>query len=94
MERLARRKDELETVLAAGRIGYCRLHAGDLALVANSQFKAEWGWPPDEMPSWGDVESRVHADDRDRFAAAVREALAAASPLDLTVRVRPSPEGA
>ncbi|HEX8755628.1 MAG TPA: hybrid sensor histidine kinase/response regulator, partial [Steroidobacteraceae bacterium] len=94
LERLARRKDELETVLAAGRIGYCRLHAGDLALEANSQFKAEWGWPPDEIPSWGDVESRVHADDRDRFAAAVRAALAGASPLDLTVRVRPLPEGA
>ena len=56
LERLTRRKDELETVLAAGRIGYCRLHAGDLALEANSQFKAEWGWPPDARPAacgWG-----------------------------------------
>ena len=93
LERLTRRKDELETVLAAGRIGYCRLHAGDLALEANSQFKAEWGWPPDARPSWGDVESRVHADDRDRFSTAVREALAGVSPLDLTVRVQPPEAG-
>jgi signal transduction histidine kinase/CheY-like chemotaxis protein len=93
LERLGRRKDELETVLAAGRIGYCRLHAGDLALEANSQFKAEWGWPPDERPSWDDVQSRIHADDRERFSAAVREVFAGASALDLTVRVRPAPEG-
>ena len=89
-ERLARRTDELETVLAAGRIGYCRLRAGAQMLEANSQFKAEWGWPPDEVSSWGAVESRIHADDRARFASAVREALAGASALDLTVRVRPA----
>jgi signal transduction histidine kinase/CheY-like chemotaxis protein len=91
-ERLARRKDELETVLAAGRIGYCRLRAGGPALEANSQFKAEWGWPPDEAPSWDAVQARIHPDDRGRFAAAVREALAGGSLPDLTVRVRPSPE--
>ena len=89
-ERLARRMDELETVLAAGRIGYCRLRAADLRLQANSQFKAEWGWPPDEALAWNAVESRVHVDDRGRFSAAVRQALAGASPLDLTVRVRPA----
>jgi signal transduction histidine kinase/ActR/RegA family two-component response regulator len=87
-ERLARRKDELETVLAAGRIGYCRVRSGDLAPEANSQFKAEWGWPPDEALTWSAVESRVDADDRERFAAAVRQALAGDSPLDLTIRVR------
>jgi signal transduction histidine kinase/CheY-like chemotaxis protein len=91
-ERLARRKDELETVLAAGRIGYCRLRAADLALEANSQFKAEWGWPPDEVLSWNAVESRVDVDDRGRFSDAVRQALVGASPLDLTVRVRPAQE--
>ena len=89
-ERLARRKDELETVLAAGRIGYCRLRAGGPALEANSQFKAEWGWPPDETLTWSAVESSVDADDRARFSEAVRQALAGTSPLDLTVRVRPA----
>jgi signal transduction histidine kinase/ActR/RegA family two-component response regulator len=83
------RKDELETVLAAGRIGYCRLRGRDRTLEANSQFKAEWGWPPDEQPSWQAVESRVHPEDRGRFAAATREALAGTASLDLSVRVQP-----
>jgi signal transduction histidine kinase/CheY-like chemotaxis protein len=90
-ERLARSKDALETVLAAGRVGYCRLRALDRALEANSQFKAEWGWPPDEAPSWDAVESRVHLDDRARFSAAVQRALAGGDRVDLTVRVQPAP---
>ena len=89
-ERLERRRDELETVLAAGRIGYCRLCAGGAVLAANPQFKAEWGWPPDEALSWDAVELRVDADDRGRFSDAVRQALAGASALDLTVRVWPA----
>jgi signal transduction histidine kinase/ActR/RegA family two-component response regulator len=89
-ERLARRKDELDTVLAAGRIGYCRLRAADRAIEANSQFKAEWGWPPDELVSWPAVESRVHPEDRGRFCEATRAALASAAPLELTVRVQPA----
>jgi two-component system CheB/CheR fusion protein len=91
-ERLTRRKDELETVLAAGRIGYCRLRAAGAALEANSQFKAEWGWPPDGLLSWDAVESRVDIDDRRQFADAVRQTLAGTAPLDLTVRVRPAQE--
>ncbi|MGH8298263.1 MAG: ATP-binding protein [Steroidobacteraceae bacterium] len=89
-ERLARRKDELETVLAAGRIGYCRLRGTDRAIDANSQFKAEWGWPPDELLSWQAVESRVHPEDRGRFSDATRQTLQTAAPLDLTVRVQPA----
>ena len=89
LERLACRKDELETVLAAGRIGYCRVCEADRALVANSQFKAEWGWPPDEELRWEAVESRIDAGDRARFSDAVRQALVAAAPLELTIRVRP-----
>jgi signal transduction histidine kinase/ActR/RegA family two-component response regulator len=87
-ERLARRKDELETVLGAGRIGYCRLGAAGAVLEANSQFKAEWGWPPDQVLSWDAVESRVDVGDRGRFGHAVRQALAGAAPVDITVRVR------
>jgi signal transduction histidine kinase/CheY-like chemotaxis protein len=87
-QRLAHRKDELETVLGAGRIGYCRLHAAGAALEANSQFKAEWGWPPDEVLSWEAIESRVDVGDRGRFANAVQQALAGVAPLDITVRLR------
>jgi signal transduction histidine kinase/CheY-like chemotaxis protein len=88
-ERLARRRDELETVLGAGHIGYCRLRAAGRVLEANSQFKAEWGWPPDEELSWDAVESRVDVGDRGRFDEAVRQARAGTAPLDVTVRVRP-----
>ncbi len=89
--RLALRNDALETVLAAGRIGCCRLRATDLALEANSQFKAEWGWPPDAQMSWDMLESHVHGDDSARFADAVRQALCGAERLDLVVRVQPAP---
>ncbi len=89
-ERLAHRKDELETVLGAGRIGYCRLHGAGAGLEANSQFKAEWGWPPDQVLSWDAIESRVDIGDRGRLANSVRQAFAGAAPLDITVRVRPT----
>jgi len=88
-ERLARRKDELETVLGVGHIGYCRLRA-DGMLEANSQFKAEWGWPPDEVLSWRALEARVDVGDRGRFDHAVRQAVAGEAPLNITVRVRPA----
>ncbi|HEY6517285.1 MAG TPA: hybrid sensor histidine kinase/response regulator [Steroidobacteraceae bacterium] len=89
-ERLARRRDELETVLGAGRIGYCRLRAPGATLEANSQFKAEWGWPPDAALSWDAVEARLEVGDRGRFTEAVRQAVAGAAPLDITVRVLPT----
>lgn len=92
-ERLARRNDALEAVLAAGRIGYCRLRASvpaqapGAAVEASSQFKVDWGWPPDATPSWDDVQGRVHPDDRQRFSDAVGRALADTSRVDLTLRV-------
>ncbi len=92
-ERLARRKDELETVLAAGGIGYCRVRTADGAIEANSQFKAEWGWPPDAPLSWEALESRVSAEDRTRVAEAMRLAHASAAPVDLIVRVQPPQSG-
>ena len=39
---LAQRMDELESVLAAGRLGYCRIAPGSHELRANSQFKTEF----------------------------------------------------
>jgi signal transduction histidine kinase/CheY-like chemotaxis protein len=89
-ERLARRRDELETVLGVGHIGYCRLRGPGGVLEANSQFKAEWGWPPDEVLSWDAIESRVDVADRGRFDHAVQQALAGEAPLNITVRVRPA----
>jgi len=53
---LALRKDELESVLAVGRLGFCRLDGGTRALSGNSQFKAEFGWPPDAEITWRELE--------------------------------------
>ena len=40
-EALAKRKDELEAVLAAARLGYCRITTPKREIIANSYFKAE-----------------------------------------------------
>ncbi len=86
-ETLALRVDELEQVIAAARIGFCRLDVGTLALGANAQFKAELGWPPDAEFSWQELQERVHLEDREGLRAAVREAIDAGTELAHTVRV-------
>ncbi|HEY6925418.1 MAG TPA: hypothetical protein VI653_18215, partial [Steroidobacteraceae bacterium] len=69
---LALRKDELESVLAVGRLGFCRLDEATRTLSANSQFKAEFGWPPDAEITWNELEERIQRADRERLADAVR----------------------
>jgi signal transduction histidine kinase/ActR/RegA family two-component response regulator len=85
---LARRMDELETVLAAGRLGFCRIALGTLDLRANSQFKAEFGWPPDARISWRELLERIQRDDRTKLAEAVDSAFAADTEIDLVVRTQ------
>ena len=83
---LARRKDELELVLAASRTGFCCISGDQSVLSANSQFKAEFGWPPDAQLSWQELKERVHPEDRSRFADAIHAAFAERAEVDLTVR--------
>jgi signal transduction histidine kinase/CheY-like chemotaxis protein len=85
---LARRMDELESVLAAGRLGFCRVALGSLDLRANSQFKAEFGWPPDARISWRELLERIQRDDRAKLAQAVDSAFAADTEIDLVVRTQ------
>ena len=85
---LARRKDELESVLAAGGLGFCRIVGATRKLSANSQFKAEFGWPPDAEITWRDLEERVQRDDRAKLADAVEAAFAAGTEIDLIVRTQ------
>ena len=85
---LARRMDELESVLAAGRLGFCRVALGSLDLRANSQFKAEFGWAPDARISWRELLERVQRDDRAKLAEAVDSAFAADTEIDLVVRTQ------
>ena len=71
---LARRMDELESVLAAGRLGYCHISLASRELRANSQFKAEFGWPPDAPISWQELLERIQREDRTKLADAIEAA--------------------
>jgi signal transduction histidine kinase/ActR/RegA family two-component response regulator len=85
-ETLALRKDELEVVLAAARLGFCRIDSGTRALVANSQFKVEFGWAPDEPIEWRSLEERLTLEDRAKLADAVQSAFTNGGDIDLVVR--------
>jgi signal transduction histidine kinase/ActR/RegA family two-component response regulator len=82
-----RRTDELETVIAAGRIGYCQLDAGLRVLAANAQFKAEFGYSPDAQFGWAELISRVHRDDRDALRSALDAAFNSGAELDIAARI-------
>ena len=83
---LAMRKDELEAVLAAARLGVCRISTQTREILANSQFKAEFGWAPDESVSWPELLARVLREDRAKFADAVDSAFVQGTEIDLIVR--------
>jgi signal transduction histidine kinase len=85
---LGRRKDDLEVVIAAARLGFCSIDAATRSLLANSQFKAEFGWPPDAVIDWSDLLDRVAAADRASFSDTVQVALEGGTDLDLLVRAR------
>ena len=87
-DELARRKDELEAVLAAARLGYCRITLPLGEINANSQFKAEFGSPPDAEISWSELLSRVMRGDRAKFADAVDSAFAMGAEIDLILRTQ------
>jgi signal transduction histidine kinase/CheY-like chemotaxis protein len=85
---LALRKDELEAVLAVGRLGFCRLDEGTRALSANSQFKAEFGWPPDAEITWRELQERIQRVDWQKLTEAVEAAFAEGEEVDVIVRTR------
>jgi signal transduction histidine kinase/ActR/RegA family two-component response regulator len=85
---LARRKDELEAVLAAGRLGFCRISGATRSLTANSQFKAELGWAPDAQVTWQELQEHVQRADRAKLSEAVEAAFACGSEVDLIIRVQ------
>jgi len=87
-EALARRTDELESVLAAGRLGFCRICVLTRAIEASSQFKADLGWAPDAPITWRELEERIQRDDREKLAAAVDAAIGAGVEVDVIVRTK------
>jgi signal transduction histidine kinase/ActR/RegA family two-component response regulator len=85
-ERLAQRLDELEMVLGAARVGHCRLAADGRVLVASTQFRCEFGLPPDGEDAWTEFESRLHAEDRAELSGAIARAFESETGLDALVR--------
>jgi signal transduction histidine kinase/ActR/RegA family two-component response regulator len=85
---LASRKDELEAVLSVGGLGFCRIAATTRDITANSQFKSEFGWPPDAEITWSDLMQRVQRADRGRFIEAVESAIATHEEVDLILRTQ------
>jgi signal transduction histidine kinase len=82
---LQRRNDELELVIAASRLGFCVVDGETRRLRANSQFKAEFGWPPDASLDWQALEERVATENRSGLADAARAALSSGVDFDLVV---------
>jgi two-component system CheB/CheR fusion protein len=85
-EALARRKDELEMVLGAAGLGFCRVDAHWQVSGASSQFKALFGHAPDARLTWDDIEESLLAEDRGTLQPAIKAALARNEPLDVAVR--------
>lgn len=85
---LASDKDELEAVLAAGRLGYCRVAHNRRVVEASTQFKAEFGWPPDAQISWPDLLDRLQRADRAKLTEAVDGAFDSGAEIDLIVRTQ------
>ena len=85
---LAKCKDELEAVLGAARLGFCRISTPAREIIANSHFKADFGWPPDEPIAWKELLARVLREDRAKFADAVDSAFIQGTEIDLIVRTQ------
>jgi signal transduction histidine kinase/ActR/RegA family two-component response regulator len=85
-ERLSQRLDELEMVLGAARVGYCRLAADGRVLAASTQFRCEFGLPPDGEAVWTEFESRMQVEDRAELTGAIARAFESETGLDALVR--------
>jgi signal transduction histidine kinase/CheY-like chemotaxis protein len=85
---LARRKDELEAVLAAGRLGFCRISAATRSVSADCLFKAEFGWPPDAEITWQELRERVQRADRAKLVSSVEAAFATGAQVDVIVGIQ------
>jgi signal transduction histidine kinase len=83
---LAQHSGQLEAVIAAARLGFCKVDTQTGALSTNSQFKAEFGWRSDSEMDWRALEERVACSERPGLASAVRLAVDTGANLDLVVQ--------
>jgi signal transduction histidine kinase len=82
---LTKRSDELEIAIAAARLGFCLLNGETRQLRANSQFKVEFGWAPDEAIDWLALQQRIAPENRLGLEDAARAALAGGGDFDLVI---------
>lgn len=75
-------------VLATAGLGSCHIDALTRELQANSQFKAEFGWPPDALPNWPDLLERVGSEHRGTLAEALEATLRDGGDLELLVQTQ------
>ncbi len=93
-QRLAGRNDELEKVIGASGIGFCRVDREHHLASASAHFKALFGLAPDATLAWPQLEAAIVPDDRSKPAAAVRAALENGESTDFIVKTHWSAEGA
>src|SRR5262245_58242606 len=84
-ERLARRRDELESVLSAAGIGYCLVDATRRLAGANSRFKALLGMSLENGATWRALEEVLAEDERAALAVALDASFATGVELDVVV---------
>jgi two-component system CheB/CheR fusion protein len=90
---LARRKDELEMVLGAAGIGFCRVNRELRLSGMNSQFKVLFGLAPDAGPIWSDIAQSLAAEDRNTLECAIGTVFEHGEAIELAVRTSWSDEG-
>ena len=91
---LARCKDELEMVLGAAGLGFCRIDRQHGISGADSQFKVLFGLCPDAAaPTWAEVVAGVADDDREALGSALDAVFDQGEPLDQMVRTSRSERG-
>jgi len=76
IEDLREGEERLQTALLAGRLGTWELDLPTLVFSASATCKGIFGRAPDEALSYEQAVASIHADDRDRVVAAVRESIA------------------
>ncbi len=83
---LAIRLEQLENVLAVAGVGYCRIDSETRGLQASTQFKAEFGFPPDALLDWDTLLQRVAVGQRDGLADMLHSGRSDAADLQLLVQ--------
>ena len=92
-QRLASRIDDFERVLGMSGIGFCRVDPKQRISGANAHFKALFGFAPDAVLTWRQLEEALAPEDRTKPADVLRAALDHGEGADLMVKTQWSADG-